>query len=49
MYKFKEGKLSITDKKASEQSESEMAVAEPEMTAANAAQVSGAADDAFGA
>ena len=49
MYKFKEGKLFITDKKASEQSESEMAVAEPEMTAANAAQVSGAADDAFGA
>lgn len=49
MYKFKEGKLSITDKKASEQSDSEMAVAEPEMTAANAAQVSGAADDAFGA
>ena len=49
MYKFKEGKLSITDKKASEQAESEMAVAEPEMTAANAAQVSGAADDAFGA
>ncbi len=49
MYKFKEGKLSITEKKASEQAESEMAVAEPEMTAANAAQVSGAADDAFGA
>jgi DNA-directed RNA polymerase subunit K/omega len=49
MYKFKEGKLSITDKKASEQADSEMAVAEPEMTAANAAQVSGAADDAFGA
>ncbi|MBS7271327.1 hypothetical protein [Fibrobacter sp.] len=49
MYKFKEGKLSITDKKASEQADSEIAVAEPEMTAANAAQVSGAADDAFGA
>jgi len=49
MYKFKEGKLSITDKKVSEQADSEMAVAEPEMTAANAAQVSGAADDAFGA
>lgn len=49
MYKFKEGKLSITDKKASDQADSEMAVAEPEMTAANAAQVSGAADDAFGA
>ncbi|MDD5941435.1 hypothetical protein [Fibrobacter sp.] len=49
MYKFKEGKLSITDKKASEQADSEMAVAEPEMTAANVAQVSGAADDAFGA
>jgi DNA-directed RNA polymerase subunit K/omega len=49
MYKFKEGKLSITDKKASEQADSEMAVAEPEMTAANAAQVSGAADDDFGA
>lgn len=49
MYKFKEGKLSITDKKASEQADSEIAVAEPEMTAANAAQVAGAADDAFGA
>ncbi len=49
MYKFKEGKLSITDKKASEQADSEIAVAEPEMTAVNAAQVSGAADDAFGA
>ena len=49
MYKFKEGKLSITDKKVSEQADSEIAVAEPEMTAANAAQVSGAADDAFGA
>lgn len=49
MYKFKEGKLSITDKKASEQADSEIAVAEPEMTAANAAQISGAADDAFGA
>ena len=49
MYKFKEGKLSITDKKASEQADSEIAVAEPEMPAANAAQVSGAADDAFGA
>ena len=49
MYKFKEGKLSITDKKASEQADSEIAVAEPEMTAANAAQVSGAADDSFGA
>ena len=49
MYKFKEGKLAITDKKASEQADSEIAVAEPEMTAANAAQVSGAADDAFGA
>ena len=49
MYKFKEGKLSITDKKASEQADSEIAVAEPEMTAANAAPVSGAADDAFGA
>ena len=49
MYKFKEGKLSITDKKASEQADLEIAVAEPEMTAANAAQLSGAADDAFGA
>ena len=48
MYKFKEGKLSISDKKPGEQDDVETNVAEPEMTAANAAQVSGAADDAFG-
>lgn len=48
MYKFKEGKLSISDKKQNDLSDVEMAAAEPEMTAANAAQVSGAADDAFG-
>ena len=49
MYKFKEGKLTISDKKFGERSEAEaMNEAEPEMTTANAAQVSGAADDAFG-
>ncbi len=47
MYKFKEGKLSISDKKASEQNAE--IVNEPEMTSENAAQVSAAADDAFGA
>ena len=50
MYKFKEGKLTLTEKKAGDQVEAETAaVAEPEMNAANAAQVSSAADDAFGA
>ena len=49
MYKFKEGKLSISDKKASEQVEEAIAAAEPEMTSENVAQVSAAADDAFGA
>ena len=49
MYKFKEGKLTLTEKKAGEQVEAEVAAVEPEMTAANAAQVSGVADDAFGA
>ncbi|WP_407457767.1 hypothetical protein [Fibrobacter sp.] len=50
MYKFKEGKLTLTEKKAGDQVEAEAtAVAEPEMNAANAAQVSSAADDAFGA
>ena len=48
MYKFKVGKLSITDKKANDQAEA-VAVAEPEMTSENVAQVSAAADDAFGA
>ena len=47
MYKFKEGKLSISDKKASEQNAE--IVNEPEMTSENAAQVSAAADDAFSA
>ncbi|MCQ2090609.1 MAG: hypothetical protein MJY93_10210 [Fibrobacter sp.] len=46
MYKFKEGKLSISDKKADEATEA--AVEEVEMTAENAAQVTAAADDAFG-
>ncbi|MCQ2093058.1 MAG: hypothetical protein MJY85_10320 [Fibrobacter sp.] len=46
MYKFKEGKLSISDKKAEEAS-AEVAE-EVEMTAENAAQVTAAADDAFG-
>lgn len=49
MYKFKEGKLSISDKKASEQVEEAIAATEPEMTSENVAQVSAAADDAFGA
>ena len=49
MYKFKEGKLSISEKKAGEQAEEAIAVAEPEMTSENVAQVSAAADDAFGA
>ena len=48
MYKFKEGKLSISEKKAGEQAEEAIAVAEPEMTSENVAQVSAAADDAFG-
>ncbi|MCQ2108534.1 MAG: hypothetical protein MJZ05_07215 [Fibrobacter sp.] len=45
MYKFKEGKLSISEKKAEEAVE---AVEEVEMTTENAAQVTAAADDAFG-
>ena len=50
MYKFKEGKLSMTEKKAGEQFDNEaVAAAEPEMTSENVAQVSAAADDAFGA
>ena len=48
MYKFKEGKLSISDKKSLDQAEEAIAVAEPEMTSENVAQVSAAADDAFG-
>lgn len=47
MYKFKEGKLSISDKKAAEASV-EAAADEIEMTAENAQQVTAAADDAFG-
>ncbi|MCQ2103545.1 MAG: DNA-directed RNA polymerase subunit omega [Fibrobacter sp.] len=47
MYKFKEGKLTISEKKA--QAEAEAAAAEEvEMTAENTAQVSEAADNAFG-
>ncbi len=47
MYKFKEGKLSISDKKAEEAS---VEVAEEvEMTAENVADVSAAADNAFDA
>ena len=49
MYKFKEGKLSISDKKSLDQAEEAIAVAEPEMNSENVAQVSAAADDAFGA
>ncbi|MCQ2125357.1 MAG: hypothetical protein MJZ25_14355 [Fibrobacter sp.] len=45
MYKFKEGKLSISEKKAEEAVE---AAEEVEMTTENAAQVTAAADDAFG-
>ncbi len=47
MYKFKEGKLSISDKKASDNA-AEETVEEVEMTAENAQQVTAAADDAFG-
>ncbi|MCL4103062.1 hypothetical protein SAMN05720766_1097 [Fibrobacter sp. UWH9] len=48
MYKFKEGKLTISEKKAA-QAEAEVEAAEEiEMTAENTAQVSAAADDAFG-
>ncbi len=47
MYKFKEGKLSISDKKAAEEAV-EAAADEIEMTAENAQQVTAAADDAFG-
>lgn len=48
MYKFKEGKLTISEKKAA-QSEAEAEAAEEiEMTAENTAQVTAAADDAFG-
>ena len=45
------GKLSISEKKAGEQFDNEAvaAAAEPEMTSENVAQVSAAADDAFGA
>lgn len=48
MYKFKEGKLSISDKKASDFANAEEVVEEREMTAENAQQVTAAADDAFG-
>ncbi len=47
MYKFKEGKLSISDKKVNA-SAVEEEVVEPEITAENAAQVAEAAADAFG-
>lgn len=47
MYKFKEGKLSISDKKVNA-SAAEEEVVEPEITAENAAQVAEAAADAFG-
>ena len=47
MYKFKEGKLSVTDKKVADRADSEM-IAEPEVTSENVAQVSAAADNAFG-
>lgn len=48
MYKFKEGKLSISDKKANDFANAEEVVEEREMTAENAQQVTAAADDAFG-
>ncbi|MCQ2106663.1 MAG: hypothetical protein MJZ26_12825 [Fibrobacter sp.] len=48
MYKFKEGKLSISEKKAGEADAAIEAADEIEMTAENAAQVTAAADDAFG-
>ena len=48
MYKFKEGKLTVSEKKA-KQSEAEIEAAEEvEMTSENVAQVSEAADNAFG-
>ena len=47
MYKFKEGKLSISDKKASDAAVEE-ASEEIELTAENAQQVTEAASDAFG-
>ncbi len=48
MYKFKEGKLSISDKKANDFAIVEEVAEEREMTAENAQQVTAAADDAFG-
>lgn len=48
MYKFKEGKLTLTEKKDENEVIEEVA-SQPEMTSANAAAVSAAADDAFGA
>ncbi|SHL12661.1 hypothetical protein [Fibrobacter sp. UWEL] len=48
MYKFKEGKLSISDKKANDFANVEEVAEEREMTAENAQQVTAAADDAFG-
>lgn len=48
MYKFKEGKLSISDKKASDSANVDEVVEEREMTAENAQQVTEAAVDAFG-
>lgn len=53
MYKFKEGKLTISEKKAhsdadNENSEIENSVDSASLTAENAAQVTAAADDAFG-
>lgn len=48
MYKFKEGKLTLTEKKDENEVVEEVA-SQPEMTSANAAAVSAAADDAFGA
>lgn len=48
MYKFKEGKLTLTEKKEGAEVAEEV-VNEPEMTSANVAEVSAAADDAFGA
>lgn len=46
MYKFKEGKLSISDKKVEDAAAVE--TEEVEMTAENAEQVTAAADNAFG-
>ena len=48
MYKFKEGKLSISDKKASDNSSDDSVESSAEMTAENRQEVAASADNAFG-